>query len=126
MNTIGLTGELAQQVLPWSVLISTALLAWAVGAIDRRFPNPIVLSLWLLGISMAAWLGRWGAAEVNLGLVFLALPHVSQAVLTRRRTDRETDEVQNTDDGSASVAGSLPGATDLGETDENETQREAA
>lgn len=81
-----LANELTRQLVPWSVLISTALLAWAVGALDRRFPNPIIISLWFLGLATAAWLGEWGAGTINLGLVFLALPHVSLALLTRSKS----------------------------------------
>lgn len=96
---------------PWCVVLATALVATVVNLTQRRLANPVVLCLWFCGLAYAAWMGKWNALELNLGMVVMAMPQVAIVVLTNRRAERrnerQTEFEANAPATTESAAGAL-------------------
>ena len=63
------------ELMPWSFLFATALIASALDAFSRRLFNPIVLTAWFFGLTVCASIGSWSIPELTAGAICLMTPH---------------------------------------------------
>jgi hypothetical protein len=71
LTTTNAHGEL----MPWSFLFATALIASALDAFSRRLFNPVVLTAWFFGLTVCASIGSWSIPELTAGAICLMTPH---------------------------------------------------
>lgn len=81
-------------LMPWSFLFATALIASALDAFSRRLFNPVVLTAWFFGLTVSASLGAWSIPELTAGAICLITPHLLIcSVSARIRAVRATPQL---------------------------------
>ncbi len=64
------------ELMPWSFLFATALIASALDAFSRRLFNPVVMTAWFFGLTVCASIGSWTIPELTAGAICLMTPHL--------------------------------------------------
>ena len=82
-------------LMPWSFLFATALIASALDAFSRRLFNPVVLTAWFFGLTVCASIGSWSIPELTAGAICLITPHLLICSVSNRvRATREASTQQ--------------------------------
>ena len=116
-------------MVPWSFLFATALVASALDAFAKRPFNPVVMTAWFFGLTVAGSIGAWTIPELAAGAICLITPHLLIcSFAARSQREQDSDEVQFAEAGvPASGELSVPLSFDADEAGlETERERRAA
>lgn len=79
-------------MVPWSFLFATALIASALDAFAKRPFNPVVMTAWFFGLTVAGSIGAWTIPELAAGAICLITPHLLIcSFAARSRREQESD-----------------------------------
>jgi len=79
-------------MVPWSFLFATALVASALDAFAKRLFNPVVMTAWFFGLTVAGSIGAWTIPELAAGAICLVTPHLLICnFAARSRREHESD-----------------------------------
>lgn len=111
-------------MVPWSFLFATALVASALDAFAKRPFNPVVMTAWFFGLTVAGSMGAWSIPEIAAGAICLLTPHLlicSVASRSERVGDSESFALAEAVPGGAAAQGGPisfePSAADADEAD---------
>ena len=81
-------------MVPWSFLFATALIASALDAFSKRPFNPVVMTAWFFGLTVAGSIGAWSIPELAAGAICLVTPHLLIcSIAGRSRQGRASEAV---------------------------------